>query len=70
MVLIDAQSVMQMCNRATYHMFGYQRRELQGKDVSILIPPPFQEQHAGYGAWGGDLGRVCRRVTSTHCSAF
>jgi PAS domain S-box-containing protein len=29
-------------------MFGYGRRELVGKDVSILVPPPLAQAHESY----------------------
>ena len=30
-------------------MFGYgKKNELRGKNVNVLIPPPFSEQHNGF----------------------
>ena len=32
-----------------YNIFGYgKKNELRGKNVNVLIPPPFSEQHNGF----------------------
>ena len=33
----------------SYNLFGYGRKnELRGKNVNVLIPPPFSENHNGF----------------------
>ena len=38
----------QMTNQATHEMFGWSKAELRGKNVNIIIPPPYNEHHAAY----------------------
>ncbi|WP_146678204.1 PAS domain S-box protein [Pirellula sp. SH-Sr6A] len=47
-VCIDSQGFITSINAATEKMFGYQREELIGKNVKILMPDPYSEQHDTY----------------------
>lgn len=47
-VTIDTNGIIQTVNQATLQMFGYDKDELVGKNVSILMPSPDREQHDGY----------------------
>lgn len=60
---MDAHCIIQMANKATHTMFGYKKTELRGKNVNILIPPPFAEQHNAFGGYHGmdHMCWVCRR---------
>jgi len=46
-VMIDQDGKMQMVNVHTESLFGYQRKELLGKKVEMLIPPQFRVEHPG-----------------------
>lgn len=47
-IAIDENGQMLEVNLAAEGMFGYAVDELLGEDVSILMPPPFREEHASY----------------------
>ena len=47
-VTIDAEHRIKLFNAAAEAMFGYRADEVQGKDVSILMPDPYRSDHAGY----------------------
>lgn len=47
-VTIDTTGRIETVNGAAEQMFGYEPRELVGKDVTVLMPPPFAGEHAGY----------------------
>ena len=47
-ILIDQNGVIRDVNPATEGIFGYQRNELFGKNVSLLMPSPYGEEHDGY----------------------
>lgn len=41
--------ILQMANKSAYAMFGYTKvSDLIGKNVNVLIPPPFSDQHNSY----------------------
>jgi PAS domain S-box-containing protein len=48
MVVIDSQGSIVMVNAQTEKLFGYQRRELLGKPVEILVPERFRDRHTGH----------------------
>lgn len=45
---IDDQGMIDSANSAAVAMFGYQREELIGSNVSMLMPSPDRERHDGY----------------------
>ncbi|MBI3832581.1 MAG: PAS domain S-box protein [Planctomycetes bacterium] len=47
-VTIDAKGLMVDLNPATERIFGYARSELLGRNVSMLMPDPYQREHDGY----------------------
>jgi len=63
MVVIDEQGIIQSFSSAPETMFGYGTAEASGKNVSVLMPEPYQGEHDGY------LGRYLttgeRRIIGT-----
>jgi two-component system cell cycle sensor histidine kinase/response regulator CckA len=47
-VLIDKAGIIQSVNPAVQKMFGYPPEELAGRNVKILMPAPWREEHDGY----------------------
>ncbi len=47
-ILIDTDGIIQMANPATERMFGYDRTELIGQNVQMLMPAPHAENHHTY----------------------
>ncbi|MEZ6060424.1 MAG: PAS domain S-box protein [Planctomycetaceae bacterium] len=47
-VTIDSRGTIRNLNPATERMFGYAQDELIGENVSILMPPPYCDEHDGY----------------------
>lgn len=47
-VLIDEMGLIQSINAAGERLFGYQQTDLQGQNVSRLMPSPYRERHDGY----------------------
>lgn len=47
-ISIDVNGIMTSFNRAAVRQFGYEPREVVGRNVSMLMPPPYREQHDGY----------------------
>jgi two-component system, LuxR family, sensor kinase FixL len=48
MVVIDSQGLIQNFGAIAQRLFGYNEQEVQGKNVSILMPNPYQQNHDGY----------------------
>ena len=47
-ITIDEQGIIESANRATFSVFGYEPRELIGKNVGVLMPEPFRSEHNHY----------------------
>jgi PAS domain S-box-containing protein len=46
MVVVDEQGLIQLVNSQTEKMFGYDRVELVGQPVEVLVPKRFRKKHA------------------------
>ncbi len=47
-ITIDASGTIETFNRAAQQMFGYSVEEVQGKNVSVLMPGPYHAEHDRY----------------------
>ncbi|TGK97841.1 MHYT domain-containing protein [Leptospira levettii] len=47
-VMIDTRGIVQEFNVTAERMFGWSSKEIIGKNVKILMPSPFREEHDGY----------------------
>ena len=47
-IIIDAMGNVQEYNPACERMFGYRAQEVVGKNVRMLMPPPYQKEHDQY----------------------
>jgi len=47
-VVIEVDGTMTSFNRAAVRQFGYEPEEVIGRNVSMLMPSPYREQHDGY----------------------
>lgn len=48
LIVIDTNGIIHYVNPACIKLFGYPREELIGRNVKMLMPSPFQEEHDGY----------------------
>lgn len=47
-IKIDFKGVIHLFNPGATKMFGYEPEEVVGKNVSVLMPPPYSVEHDGY----------------------
>ncbi|WIA14496.1 hypothetical protein OEZ85_003018 [Tetradesmus obliquus] len=48
LVIINTQGIILMVNSPVQAMFGYDKGELEGKNVSVLMPPPYSTNHNSF----------------------
>ncbi|HEV2301081.1 MAG TPA: PAS domain S-box protein [Stellaceae bacterium] len=48
MIVIDERGIVQSFSAAAAHMFGYGEDEVVGRNVSMLMPSPYRENHDSY----------------------
>lgn len=68
LAVINAQGTIMMVNNATLGMFSYLKGELEGKNVSVLMPQPWSSRHDSFlqvirvQPTHFPVGRLCRHL--------
>lgn len=58
--VINSSGIIQMTNKPLQKMFSYKASELEGQNVSILMPAPYCNRHNGYLASYVSTGEMAR----------
>jgi two-component system sensor kinase FixL len=48
MIVIDASGIVRFFSSAAERLFGYNSDEVSGRNIRMLMPPPYREQHDRY----------------------
>jgi two-component system sensor kinase FixL len=48
MIVIDERGIVESFSVAAERMFGYEAAEVVGRNISMLMPAPYREEHDGY----------------------
>ncbi|KAL3141596.1 hypothetical protein ABBQ32_004837 [Trebouxia sp. C0010 RCD-2024] len=46
-VIITAEGVIQFANKGVQNVFGWSKADVEGKNISMLMPPPYSQMHNG-----------------------
>ena len=57
-VIINAEGQIMLVSQGVTPLFGYAKAELEGQNVSMLMPPPFSQRHPSYLQHYKDTGEV------------
>ena len=47
-IVISERGMIEFCNTASQHIFGYPSHEMLGNNIKMLMPEPYHSQHDGY----------------------
>src|SRR4029079_15989152 len=48
MIVIDERGIMQSFSTAAQRLFGYEAAEVMGRNIKMMMPSPYRENHDGY----------------------
>lgn len=46
--LVFPAGIMLVANKQVQKMFGYKKTEIEGKNISMMMPQPFSQRHNSY----------------------